>query len=123
VAGLVGLLSSSNSDVQEKAAGALLTLALDCLANKVLTGEYPGAVAGLVGLLSSSNSDVQENAAGALRTLAFDCPANKVLIGEYPGAVAGLVGLLSSSNNRMCRRKQQGHFGIWLLTAQPTKCA
>jgi HEAT repeat protein len=97
VEGLVELLSSNNSGVQEKAAMALERLAYFCPTNQVRIEKCPGAVAGLVGLLSSSDSDVQRVAVKVLSHLAGKC--NKGMVVEYPGAVPSLVGLLSSTNS------------------------
>jgi hypothetical protein len=88
----VALLSSSNADMQEKAAGALRSIA----AGKGLKADIvatPGCLQGLVVMLTSSKTGVAEVAAGVLRSLARG-RALKQQIANTPGCLRGLQELV-----------------------------
>ncbi|GLC57934.1 hypothetical protein PLESTB_001291300 [Pleodorina starrii] len=97
---LVKLLNSSDTGVQEQAAGALGVLAGND-ANQVAIAQA-GGIPPLVKLLNSSDTGVQEQAAGALGVLAGN-DANQVAIAQA-GGIPPLVKLLNSSDTGLQKR-------------------
>jgi hypothetical protein len=99
---LVGLLDSGSENVQEQAAGLLMSLAMD-VANQKAIATVPGSLQRLVGLLDSGSEGVQEQAAGLLMSLQVDT-ANQKAIAAVPGSLQRLVGLLDSGSDNVQER-------------------
>ncbi|GLC67068.1 hypothetical protein PLESTF_000511500 [Pleodorina starrii] len=93
---LVKLLDSSDTGVQQWAAGALSNLAYENDANRVAIAQA-GGIPTLVKLLDSSDNGVQQWAAGALAKRACENNNNRAAIAQA-GGIPPLVKLLNSSD-------------------------
>lgn len=91
---LSDLLLSDSPVVQEKAAGAIMSLSYNGRSRKMIA-SIACTFERLIKLLDSVSTLVHQNAAGALYNLSIS-PDNIAAIGAHPRAVANLVNLLCS---------------------------
>ncbi|XP_057817405.1 protein ARABIDILLO 1 [Cryptomeria japonica] len=91
---LSDLLLSNSPLVQEKAAGAIMSLSYNGGSRKMMSSAAC-IFERLIKLLDSVSTLVHQNAAGALYNLSIS-PQNIAVIGAHPRSVANLVTLLSS---------------------------